>query len=162
MPRVLALATLLAVLFSGCITVIASESTSYDATANPEVAFDHAAVHVADLDRSVAFYQRVFGVTEIDAPGDPAVIRWLDLGGGTSLHLIAFDAPVPPTTKAVHFALRVADFDGFVARLPPLGVAFSDWPGAAGTISDRADGVRQVYVQDPDGYWIEVNDASGA
>ena len=24
----------------------------------------------------------------------------------------------------------------------------------------RADGVRQVYFQDPDGHWIEINDAN--
>ena len=23
----------------------------------------------------------------------------------------------------------------------------------------RADGVRQIYLQDPDGFWVEVNDA---
>ena len=23
----------------------------------------------------------------------------------------------------------------------------------------RSDGVRQIFIQDPDGYWIEVNDA---
>jgi lactoylglutathione lyase len=27
-----------------------------------------------------------------------------------------------------------------------------------GKVTDRPDGVHQVYLQDPDGYWIEVND----
>ena len=158
MRRAIVLPAALAVALSGCVAV-APTPTRVDTAA---VVLDHVAVHVADLDRSVAFYQRVFQVQEIAAPGDPAVIRWLDLGDGASLHLIAFDGPVPPTNKAVHFAVRLADFDGFVGRLGPLAVAYSDWPGAASAISNRPDGVRQVYVQDPDSYWIEVNDATGA
>ena len=120
-------------------------------------ALDHAALHVADLDRSVAFYQRLFGLSEIPAPGDPAVIRWLGLAGA-ELHLIAFEGPVVEPSKAVHFALRVPDLDAVIDRARALGVAYSDWPGAASTVSVRGDGVRQIYVQDPDGYWIEVNE----
>ena len=125
--------------------------------ARPAVGLDHAALHVADLDASVAFYKSVFGLEEKPAPGDPAVIRWLDLGDA-ELHLIDFDGDVPPTDKAVHFAFRVADLDAVVARVQELGVPYSDWPGAASAVSVRPDGVRQIYVQDPDGYWIEVND----
>lgn len=121
------------------------------------VGLDHAAIHVVDLASSVAFYQDVFGLDEIDAPGDPEVIRWLDLDGA-ELHLIHYEGDVPATTKAVHFALRVPDLDALVARVEDLGVPYSDWPGAASTLSVRGDGIRQIYVQDPDGYWIEVND----
>ena len=34
---------------------------------------------------------------------------------------------------------------------------YSDWPGNSGKINIRADGVKQIYFQDPDGYWLEVN-----
>jgi len=146
MPRLVALAVALAV--AGCAT--APPSTA--------VGLDHAALHVEDLGASVAFYQGLFGLDEIPAPGDPAVIRWLGLDGA-QLHLIAFDGPVPATDKAVHFALRVADVDAVAARAEALGIAYSDWPGAPSTVSTRGDGIRQIYVQDPDGYWIEVNDA---
>ena len=123
------------------------------------VAYDHTALHVADLGRSVAFYERVFGLAEIPAPGDPTVIRWLSLGGDDQLHLIAYDGRVPPTTKAVHFAVVVSDLAAVVAHVDELGVPYSDWPGARSVLSLRGDGVQQIYVQDPDGYWIEVNDA---
>ena len=125
------------------------------------VAFDHTALHVADLDRSIAFYERVFGLAEIEAPGDPAVIRWLSLGGDDQLHLIHYGDGLVEPTKAVHSALGVSDFDALVAHVRDLGVPYSDWPGVAGAVSLRPDGVRQVYVQDPDGYWIEVNDVFG-
>jgi lactoylglutathione lyase len=32
-------------------------------------------------------------------------------------------------------------------------------PSGHQTAGLRPDGVRQIYFQDPDGYWIEVNDA---
>lgn len=120
---------------------------------------DHAALHVSDLSASVAFFERVFGLDEIPAPGDPEVIRWLGLDGA-ELHLIRYDGDVPATTKAVHFALRVPDLDTLVDRVEALGVPYSDWPGAPSALSVRGDGVRQIYVRDPDGYWIEVNDVT--
>ena len=122
------------------------------------VAFDHTALHAADLGRSVAFYERLFGLEEVAAPGDSTVIRWLSLGGGEQLHLIHYGPGFVEPTKAVHFALRVGDLDALVQS---LGVPYSDWPGVAGAVSTRGDGVRQIYVQDPDGYWIEVNDVTG-
>ncbi len=152
MPRLVALVVFVAL--SAC----QSAAPVATATATSAVGLDHAALHVADLGASVAFYQRVFGLEEVAAPGDPAVIRWLGLGPA-QLHLIHYDGAVPPTTKAVHFALRVRDLDALVARVAALDVPYSDWPGVAGAVSVRGDGIRQIYVQDPDGYWIEVNNA---
>ena len=160
MPRLLVPAALLVFAAGGCAGVPTSPAPAPPAAASGPVALDHAALHVADLDRAVAFYRGLFGVAEIATPGDPAVIRWLDLGGGAALHLIKYPGPVPPTTRAVHFALRVPDLDAVAARARERGVPTSDWPGVAGAVSVRGDGVRQIYVQDPDGYWIEVNDAT--
>lgn len=155
----------------GCAGLTALGATgcaSAQPTAPPEVAegslpftvaFDHTALHVADLGRSIAFYERIFGLHEIPAPGDPTSIRWLSLGGDDQLHFIHYEGDVPATTKALHFALVVSDLDALVAHVEAEGVPYSDWPGAASTLSVRGDGIRQIYVQDPDGYWIEVNDA---
>ena len=38
-----------------------------------------------------------------------------------------------------------------------MKITYSDWPGTPGKINVRADGIKQVFFQDPDGYWIEVN-----
>ncbi len=163
MTRSTPLVVLLAALLAGCGAQGALVQTPVQRSDLAfGVMYDHTALHVADLDRSVRFYEDVFGAPEIATPGDPAVIRWLSLGGDDQLHLIAFDGDVPPTTKAVHLAVAVTDLDAFVAHLDALGMAYSDWPGAPATISVRGDGVRQVYVQDPDGYWIEVNTARAA
>jgi catechol 2,3-dioxygenase-like lactoylglutathione lyase family enzyme len=44
-----------------------------------------------------------------------------------------------------------------IAQLKKEHIPFSDWPGEPNKITTRADGIQQVYFQDPDGYWIEVN-----
>jgi catechol 2,3-dioxygenase-like lactoylglutathione lyase family enzyme len=38
-------------------------------------------------------------------------------------------------------------------------VDFYNWPGKKGSVTDRSDGVKQIYIKDPDGYWIEINTA---
>ena len=39
-----------------------------------------------------------------------------------------------------------------------MKVNYSDWIGEIlNKINIRADGIKQVYFQDPNGYWIEVN-----
>jgi catechol 2,3-dioxygenase-like lactoylglutathione lyase family enzyme len=59
--------------------------------------------------------------------------------------------------KAVHFAFTTPDFDAFFAKLQNMTLDYSDWPGNLGKVNIRADGVKQIYFQDPDGYWLEVN-----
>ena len=160
MPRSLSLLAL--VVLAGCAPTRPSQTAVQSDALAFAVMYDHTALHVADLDESVRFYHDVLGLPEITAPGDPATIRWLSLGGDDQLHFIHYEGDVSPTTKAVHLAVAVTDLDAFVAHLDALGLAYSDWPGAPATVSVRGDGVRQVYVQDPDGYWIEVNTARGA
>ena len=36
---------------------------------------------------------------------------------------------------------------------------YGDFAGTPGVFQTRPDGVKQVYFQDPDEYWIEVNSA---
>lgn len=123
--------------------------------------FDHLALHVADVAKSVAFYRRHFGMSEIPAP----VIgpRWLSLGGAAALHLIpGRTAPVVDNRNA-HLAVAVGDFDAMLGRLRADGVTFTDFRGNAGVINRvRGDGVRQIFLRDPDGYWIEVNDVANS
>ena len=53
--------------------------------------------------------------------------------------------------------LTTPDFDNFVKNLKSKDIKYSDWPGTEGKINIRADGIKQIFFQDPDGYWIEVN-----
>ncbi|MEE9130383.1 MAG: VOC family protein [Phycisphaerales bacterium] len=151
------LLTLLGLLTVCAVSVSCSTSRAPQSSNDPlALAFDHQALQVADLSKSAAFYSDVLGLAEIAKPSGPEIIRWFDLGNGNELHLIALDEP-QTVPKATHFALSVQDLDAFLTHLRSRGIRYSDWPGTDGGVSVRADGVRQVYIQDPDGHWIEIN-----
>lgn len=123
-----------------------------------EASFDHYAINVDDVNESVDFYQRVFGLEEIyDGTGKDNV-RWLSLGNGMSLHVIEADRSKLQLQKGVHLAIAVRNFDEFVGHLRKLELPFETWNGEFLQSNVRPDGVRQVYFKDPDGYWVEVND----
>ena len=50
-----------------------------------------------------------------------------------------------------------ADFEGTVRHMKDKGATFCKLAGEQGKEHTRADGVRSIYLQDPDEYWIEVN-----
>ena len=45
-----------------------------------------------------------------------------------------------------------------IDNLAKLKIPYEDWPGGQNKITIRADGIRQIYIRDPNGYWIEIND----
>jgi len=86
-----------------------------------------------------------------------AGIRWISLGEGKELHLISILKEEVKINKAVHLALSTNQFDRFIKLLNENKIEYSNWPGLVNTVTKRADGIQQIYLQDPDGYWIEVN-----
>lgn len=123
-----------------------------------EFTFNHNALSVKDVNRSADFYANVFQLKEIINRTKMEGIRWFSLGEGKELHLVSVIKEPVTINKAVHFALNTNNIDALVKRLTELKIAYSDWPGKPNTITTRADGVKQIYLQDPDGYWIEIND----
>lgn len=83
------------------------------------------------------------------------------MGEGKELHLIPRPEAEIKTHKAIHFAMALDDIDRFILHLKSLEINFYDWPGTADQYNIRKDGIKQLYFQDPNGYWIEVNDANG-
>ena len=124
------------------------------------VVFDHMALSVTNLKKSVEFYRKTLGLKEITNKTKQPGIRWMSLGEGKELHLVSTIDGNIEINKAVHMAVKVKDFDAFIERLRSMNITFSDWPGELNVVSVRADGIRQIYFQDPDGYWIEVNSAT--
>ncbi|QNM85655.1 VOC family protein [Polaribacter pectinis] len=120
--------------------------------------FNHIALSVKNVDKSVAFYQKVLQLKEIKNTASESKTRWLSLNDSLQLHLIPRPDSEIKTNKAVHFALSTADLDSFVNYLKDLKIDYSDWLGTINKDYIRKDGIKQIYFQDPNGYWIEIND----
>lgn len=121
--------------------------------------FDHTALHVSDLPKSVAFYREVVGLDTLPEPFRDGKHAWLSLAPGMQLHLIAGAGRAEAHSMDNHIALRIPSVDAFIPRLVKAGVLYVNARGQKNTVTLRPDGVKQVYFQDPDGYWIELNDA---
>ncbi len=119
--------------------------------------FNHIALSVKNLSQSAQFYKDIIGLQEITNRTEMDGIRWFSLGEGKELHLVSILKEPVSINKAVHFALSTSNFDAFVKILESKNITYSDWPGTPNKINKRADGIKQIYFQDPNGYWIEVN-----
>jgi len=120
--------------------------------------FNHIALSVKDVDESVQFYQKVLQLEEIENTASNSKTRWLSLNEGKQLHLIPRPNSEIKINKAVHFALSTSDLDSIISNLNELKIEFSDWKDIPNKIYTRKDGIKQIYFQDPNGYWIEIND----
>ncbi|PKP44420.1 MAG: glyoxalase [Bacteroidetes bacterium HGW-Bacteroidetes-13] len=131
----------------------AQDSISFSAT------FNHVALAVKEVNRSADFYKNTLNLKEITNRTEKTGRRWLSLGGDKELHLIAATSirNEPNANNEVHFAMTVSGFDNFIKSLEAKKIKYFNWEGESHKIKIRADGVKQIYFQDPDGYWIEVN-----
>lgn len=142
-------------------------------------AVDHVGMTVVDLDRSVAFWERLLGVSSRDRGvlsgprlaglvGYPSGLRidscWLDLPAGGALELLQYlDRDDPPYDEGtahpgnVHLCLRVDD----MAAAHQHAVASGARPVGEGPIEVAAGpnaGMRVAYLRSPDGVTIELRE----
>jgi len=121
----------------------------------------HVSLHVRDVDESAAFYAGVLGLQEIPNRVGRSHIRWFTIDGFRTVHLIGGDPEAErPREFSNHVALAARDFEAALSRLEQHGVTYVSRARKPKDVTVRADGVRQVYFQDPDGHWIEINDAN--
>lgn len=119
---------------------------------------------VEDVDRSAGFYVNVLGATELmRIPDGPAILgfanTWIiiNVGGGPTedkptVHL----APPSDRDRVDSFMnIRVADILAIYEEWSSRGAEFLTPP------QDRGAEIR-CYLRDPDGYLIEVGQATGA
>jgi lactoylglutathione lyase len=120
---------------------------------------DHIALLVRDLDESAAFYTAIPGIREVPNPMGGTAFRWFEFGANQRFHMQAGDISRTHVEKNTHFAFSAEDdFDAVLGELQAKGLAWSDMKGTPGAINIRPDGMRAVFLQDPNGYWIEIND----
>jgi lactoylglutathione lyase len=121
-------------------------------------ALDHVGLLVTDLTRSAAFYGEVLGLQEI--PAQYKGTRWFAAGDGRAIHLIP-GRTQKVTEKETHFALATTALAPVLEVLKAHHVIWFDGNDVPGAVShDRLDGVAQIYLNDPDGYVIEINDSA--
>ena len=111
---------------------------------------NHVALHVADVERSVAFYRDVLQLKPIPRPAFTFPGAWFQLGQDQELHLIGERTKeVVSHNRGNHYALLVDDFDAWERRLTDLGVKFVPR-------RTRPDGALQLFIIDPDGHYVEL------
>ena len=119
------------------------------------IAANHLAIHVQDLEASSQFYIDVLGLERMTTQLSPTII-WLETGG-FELHLVGGRTQPVQVPPELHLAFRVPDLQTVTAKLDSKQVSWGNFAGEARAIQTRGDGVRQIYLRDPDGYWIELN-----
>ena len=114
--------------------------------------FTHTNFNVLDLDKSIAFYREALGLTEqrrIQAPDGSFLIAFLGDGlTGYELELTWLRDRKEPYDLGdceYHLAFRVPDMDKAHALHEKMGCI---------CFENQQMGI--YFIQDPDGYWIEI------
>lgn len=121
--------------------------------------FDHESLVVTNLMKTGDFYRDVLMLKEIPHPDNAPGFRWFQVRGNSQLHLIKKDIVEFKKDKSIHLCLSTQNLEAMIEHLISNEVDFYNWPGQKGSVTDRSDGVKQIYIKDPDGYWIEINTA---
>jgi len=120
--------------------------------------FIHTCYRIGEIDRSVAFYEKL-GFSEMGRIpiGDEAINVFMGLAGEEMPRLeLTYNHGVDSYelgTGYNHMALAVDDLDGTLEQLAAAGIEPEKPPYRPG---GRTEGHRIAFVRDPDGYRIEL------
>jgi lactoylglutathione lyase len=151
-------------LFFSIILFITATNLSM-AQVNNKPIINHIAITVANLQETVRFYTDIIGIDTIANPFNDGKHVWLGIGPKAALHIIdksllPAGAPAQMTySKGNHLCFSVESVDAIMALLKKHSISFEDYAGKKGGFNLRPDGVKQIWFQDPEGNWIEINDA---
>jgi lactoylglutathione lyase len=120
---------------------------------------NHIAVYVKDLKASTQFYINIVQLDTIPEPFHDGRHTWFSVGPKSHLHLIQGAATISAHDKNNHLCFSVASVDTFIQQLEKHKIEYENWAGEKKAVTKRVDGVKQIYFKDPDGYWLEINDA---
>lgn len=132
------------------------------AQSNPEkpaAILNHIAVYVSDLEKSDSFYGGLLNLKKIEEPFKDNRHVWYSLGTAGQMHLIKGAKNKIAHDKNEHLCFSVSSLTDFIEKLDQQKIEYINWEGTAKAPTVRVDGVKQIYFQDPDGHWLEVNDA---
>jgi len=123
------------------------------------LALDHLVLTVADVARSVAFYQRVLGMRPQTFGGGRQALIFGTAGAEQKINLHPAGAEYPPhaarpTAGSADLCLRVAGpLRGVISHLEACGAAIVEGPV---TRTGARLPLRSVYLRDPDGNLVEL------
>lgn len=122
-----------------------------------KVILNHLALHVKNIHESGKFYKNVLQLPSIPEPFKDGLHLWYQVGNNCQLHIIESSVEVIIPEKTTHFSFCVEAMEEFMAHLDTYAIDYGDWEGTPKTPTVRGDGIKQIFFQDPNGYWIEVN-----
>lgn len=111
---------------------------------------NHIALHVSDVSESCHFYLNVLRFKPLERPAFDFPGAWFQIGSHQELHLIGNRAEnVLSGSRSNHFALEVENLSDWEQHLKEQKATYRP-------PKPRPDGIAQIFVKDPDGYWIEL------
>ncbi|HEY9005470.1 VOC family protein [Ohtaekwangia sp.] len=128
-------------------------------TAGRNAVLNHTAIYVKDVKATAAFYHSIIGLDTIPEPFHDGKHAWFSIAPGVAMHVIQGADQRKEYYKNQHTCFSVASVDAFTALLKKNHIPWEDRDGSKMATTMRVDGVKQIWLQDPDGYWIEINDA---
>ena len=126
-------------------------------TQNKNAILNHLALSVVNLQKSTDFYKHIIGLDEIEEPFKDGKHHWFSIGEYSQLHLIQASKQIREHDKSTHLCFSVPSLEAFVERLEAANIPYGNFLGTSKSPTIRPDGVKQIFLQDPDGYWVEVN-----
>jgi|CXWL01.1.fsa_nt_gi lactoylglutathione lyase len=120
---------------------------------------NHTAIYVINVKASITFYQNIIGLDAIPEPFHDGKHAWFPTGPGISMHIIQGASVKKEYYKNNHTCFSVESVEVFTNWLRKNNISREDRDCAKMTITIRPDGVKQIWLQDPDGYWVEINHA---
>lgn len=131
--------------------------------------YNHTLLDVKNLERSVAFYTKVFQADTIPYPFPPSpqyIVKWVRLGDGIELHLsqwlndttkVIVEMPsVPGHIGFVHLGFMVNSIDAFLKRLMVESSDYKSGKYKQPIIERMPNGAKTIEIKDPDGNEIHV------
>ncbi len=123
------------------------------------VKLNHTAIYVMNVKASAEFYREVIGLDTLAEPFHDGRHAWFSMAPGVALHIIEGADAKKECYKNQHTCFSVASVSDFTERLRKRNTPWENREGKKMAITTRVDGVKQLWLRDPDGYWIEINDA---
>lgn len=116
-----------------------------------DITFEHIALPVTNLEKSIFFYHNLLGFEFLERPKFDFEGAWFDLRNGMQLHLLKSDnVGVISGSRLFHFAFKVKDVANIERLCSEHEIRFTP-------IKKRSDGIKQIFIQDPDGWYLEFN-----